>query len=110
MQEILNQIDQIRDRALADLAAVASAAELEPWRIKYLGTKGEVRNLKDFIAKVNGPDKKIVGQRVNPVSKEVEAAFEERKAALASDVSAAKDYVDVTEPGRRPQIGRIHVM
>ena len=69
MQDILDQIDQIRQRALSELAAVSSATELEPWRIKYLGTKGEVRNLHDFIAKANGADKKTVGQRVNPVKK-----------------------------------------
>jgi len=110
MQDILNQIEAVRQRALAELAAVTAAAQLEPWRIKYLGSKGEIKNMNDFIAKAQGPDKKIVGQRVNPVKKEVEAAFEERKAALASDVSASKDYIDVTEPGLRPQIGRRHVI
>jgi phenylalanyl-tRNA synthetase alpha chain len=110
MQDILNKIDDVRQRALADLAGVTTAAQLEPWRIKYLGTKGEVKTLNDLIAQAQGPDKKTVGQRVNPVKKEVEAAFEERKAALASDVSANKDYLDVTEPGRKPEVGRTHVM
>jgi len=110
MQDILTQIDQIRERALAELTAVASSQELETWRIKYLGSKGEVKNLKDFIAKAQGPDKKTVGQRVNPVNKEVEAAFEAKKAVIASDVSSARDYVDVTEPGLLPSIGRRHVI
>src|SRR3954467_7049435 len=110
MQDILNQIDQIRQRALEELATVAAAADLETWRIKYLGTKGEIKNLNDFIAKAQGPDKKTVGQRVNPVKKEIETAFEEKKGSLASDVSAAKDYIDVTEPGLRPEIGRTHVI
>ena len=110
MQDILNQIDQVRQRALEELAAVAAAPELEAWRIKYLGTKGEVKNLNDFIAKAQGPDKKTVGQRVNPVKKEIEAAFEEKKGSLSSDVTAARDYIDVTEPGLRPEIGRTHVI
>lgn len=110
MQDILNQIDQIRQRALEELGTVTAAADLETWRIKYLGTKGEIKNLNDFIAKAQGPDKKTVGQRVNPVKKEIEAAFEEKKRSLASDVSAAKDYIDVTEPGQRPEIGRTHVI
>ena len=110
MQDILNQIDQIRQRALDELGTVTAAAELETWRIKYLGTKGEIKNLNDFIAKAQGPDKKTVGQRVNPVKKEIEAAFDEKKTSLASDVSSAKDYIDVTEPGQRPEIGRTHVI
>jgi phenylalanyl-tRNA synthetase alpha chain len=110
VQDILDKIDQIRQRSLDELAAVASPAELESWRIKYLGTKGEVKNLHDFIAKAPGPDKKTVGQRVNPVKKEVEAAFEEKKASLASSGADSKDSIDVTEPGHRPEIGRTHVI
>src|SRR3954452_2671757 len=110
MQQILDQIDEIRQHALSELATVTSGAELQAWGIKYLGTRGEVRRLHDFIAKANGADKKSVGQRVNPVKKEVEAAFEEKKSGLSSDVSGSKDYIDVTEPGLRPQIGRTHVI
>src|SRR5437764_7195270 len=110
MQDILNKIDEIRQRSLDELAVVTSPAHLEGWRIKYLGTKGEVKNLHEFIAQAQGPDKKTVGQRVNPVKKEVEAAFEAKKASLASSGAAAKDSIDVTEPGRPPAIGRTHVI
>jgi phenylalanyl-tRNA synthetase alpha chain len=112
MQDILNKIDQIRQRAVSELAATTSLADLETWRIKFLGTKGEIKNLNDFISQASGPDKKTVGQRVNPVKKEVEAAFETRKTELAASAgdSANKDYIDVTEPGAKPQIGRTHVI
>src|SRR5258706_7122671 len=112
MQDILNKIDVIRGRALGELAATSCGAELESWRIKYLGTKGEIKNLNDFIAQAQGADKKTVGQRVNPVKKEIEAAFEAKKITIHSsaDASASKDYIDVTEPGQRPQIGRMHVI
>jgi hypothetical protein len=33
MQDILDQIDQIRQRALGELGAGSSGAALEPWRI-----------------------------------------------------------------------------
>src|SRR6266700_1796175 len=110
MQDILDKIDQIRQRALDELTAVTSKAQLESWRIKYLGTKGEVKNLHDFIAQAQGPDKKTFGQRVNPIKKEVEAAFEAKKASVASAGAGAKDSIDITEPGRRPEIGRTHVI
>lgn len=112
MQDILNKIDEIRGRALTELSATTSLAEVETWRIKFLGSKGEIKNLNDFISQANGPDKKIVGQRVNPVKKEVEGAFEAKKVELTASAgdSAAKDYIDVTEPGRKPQIGRTHVI
>ena len=110
VQDILDKIDQIRQRSLDELTAVTSPAQLETWRIKYLGTKGEVKNLHEFIVQAQGPDKKTVGQRVNPVKKEVEAAFEAKKTSLGSAGAASKDSIDVTEPGRRPGIGRTHVI
>src|SRR6266700_2884386 len=109
MQDILDKIDQIRQRALDELTAVTSKAQLESWRIKYLGTKGEVKNLHDFIAQAQVSDKKTVGQRVNPVKNEVQAAFEQKQSALAS-AATPQDALDVTEPGRRPEIGRTHVI
>lgn len=112
MQDILNKIEEIRTRALAELSTVTSAAELETWRIKFLGGKGEIKNLNDFISQAQGADKKTVGQRVNPVKKEVEAAFDAKQTQIKSsaDASAGKDYIDVTEPGQKPQIGRTHVI
>src|SRR5687768_5431618 len=110
MQDILAKIDDLRTRSLADLQQVSDPADLEKWRIRYLGTNGEVKNATDLIKQAQGPEKKSIGQRVNTVKSEVTQAFEQKKATLSSDVSAAKDYLDVTEPGAKPQIGKAHVI
>ena len=110
MQDILAKIDDLRARSLAELQQVSAAADLEKWRIHYLGTSGEVRTASDLIKLAQGPDKKAVGQRVNTMKNEVNQAFEQKKAGLTTDVSAAKDYIDVTEPGAKPEIGRTHVI
>ena len=110
MQDILAKIDELKARALAELQQVSSAADLDKWRIRYLGSNGEVKNATDFIKQAQGPDRKIVGQRVNTTRSEVAQAYDQKQPTLTSDVSSAKDYVDVTEPGERPRIGRLHVI
>jgi phenylalanyl-tRNA synthetase alpha chain len=110
MQDIIANNDELKTRALAELAKVSSADYIEKWRIRYLGANGEVKNATSFIKQAQGPDIKVVGQRVNTMKNEVTAAFDRKKSGLSTDVSASKDYVDVTEPGAKPQIGRLHVI
>src|SRR5437870_6424603 len=98
MPDALQTIDEVSARATADLAAVRSADQLEQWRIRYLGSNGEVKNLKQLIKTVPPDQKKNVGQRANSVHDQHKAAFEARKSELAASQSAGKDALDVTEP------------
>src|SRR5213078_3821056 len=86
-----------------------SPADLEQFRIKYLGSKGEIKNLMKLVAKVPKEQKPSVGQRANSAYDDVSTKFEEKKQQLAS-VSLKETAIDVTEPGKRPQIGRKHIL
>jgi phenylalanyl-tRNA synthetase alpha chain len=103
------QIDAVSTQATAELDAVRNPSELEQFRIKYLGTKGELKNLMSLIGRVPPDQKKLVGQRVNAVKEQLTTAFEARKSALAEQ-GGGKDAVDITEPGRRPEIGNRHIL
>ncbi len=109
MSEVLQQIEQLTEKAGAALAAVDSTQSLEQWRIAYLGTRGEIRNLPSLIGKAPADQKKQVGQRVNAVKNELTAAFEARKMALTSSAASAP-IVDVTEPGIPPDLGNRHIL
>jgi phenylalanyl-tRNA synthetase alpha chain len=109
MADVLEQIEEVRTRAMSDLAAVKSAAELEQFRIKYLGGKGEVKNLTDLIAQTPKEQKRDVGQKANAAKNEVTSAFDARKEHLAAGAPAGISE-DVTEPGKRPQIGNRHIL
>jgi phenylalanyl-tRNA synthetase alpha chain len=109
LSEIISRIEQLQRQACAELATVASPQELEQFRIKYLGTKGALKDLMSLLGKVSREDKPAVGQRVNAVKAQLESAFEERKGALAS-AGDTRDAIDVTEPGARPRVGRKHIL
>src|SRR2546428_10471172 len=109
MADVLGQIEEALNRSLSELAAVEDLAALEQFRIKYLGTKGEVKNLTNLIGQAPKEQKREVGQKVNAAKNQVESAFEIRKSELSSG-GDARDAVDGTEPGKRPAIGNRHTL
>jgi phenylalanyl-tRNA synthetase alpha chain len=76
--DALQQIDQVQKEAMTELAAVKNAAELEQFRIKFLGTKGLMKGLMKLLGQVPKEEKPALGQRVNATSDEINQAFESR--------------------------------
>jgi phenylalanyl-tRNA synthetase alpha chain len=106
---VFEQIDSVAKAATDELSAVSSADALEQFRIKYLGTKGAVKNLMTLLGQVPREEKPAIGQRVNSLKDELTAAFEVRKSALAGG-AASGPVEDVTVPGLRPSLGNRHIM
>jgi len=98
----------MQQQANADLSAVRSAAELEQFRVRYLGAKGAVKELMTLLGKVPKDQRPAVGQRVNGLRESLTAAFEAKKSQIESVGDAIG--TDVTEPGARPPIGRRHIL
>ena len=110
MPNVLAEIDGVIAEAEGELANVASTDALEQFRIKYLGGKGRIKGLMKLVGQVPAEQKPAVGQRVNGGSDKVTAAFAARKAELAGQADADRDYVDVTEPGHAPEQGNRHIL
>ncbi|HVT88653.1 MAG TPA: phenylalanine--tRNA ligase subunit alpha [Tepidisphaeraceae bacterium] len=109
MADAHQQIEQILQQALAELAAVKTATELEQFRIQYLGTNGLVKGLMKLLGQVPKDQKPVIGQKLNTIKDRITGAFEDRKSNLAPGMSGAI-YEDVTEPGRQPQVGNSHIL
>lgn len=95
-------LDQILADSKNDLAAAKTPEQLEAFRIKYLGTKGLMKEAADFLRTVPGPEKRAFGQKMNQVKNEISASYEEAKKTTAQEASqkpAVLTGVDVTEPG-----------
>lgn len=109
---MLERIDQLEAQAAADLDAVASAADLEQFRIRYLGTKGELKALMGLLKDVPADQKPAFGQKANALRQKLQQSFEQRKAALGDARAGAKHAaeIDVTEPGLPPRLGREHIL
>jgi phenylalanyl-tRNA synthetase alpha chain len=110
MADALAMIEEVRARAAEELARAGTLEELEQFRIRYLGSNGQVRNLMQLIRTAPGDQKKVIGQRANAAQDQVRSGYEARKAELAAAGAAGGDGVDVTEPGLRPRLGNQHII
>jgi len=109
MADAIAQIEQTQQEAAGQLAAVTTPDQLEQFRIRFLGANGQIKALMKLLGSVPKEQKPALGQRVNALKDEVTSAFESRKSQLAASASA-DSTIDITEPGKRPQVGNLHIL
>jgi phenylalanyl-tRNA synthetase alpha chain len=109
MADVLEQIETVSQEADQELSTVANAAQLEQYRIKFLGTKGSIKALMKLLGQIPKDQKPAVGQKINSIQDRVTAAYESRKSELSAGATSST-MADVTEPGLRPQIGNRHIL
>ena len=107
------QLELIRQNALAALDAAESPAALEELRVKLLGKKGELTAVLKMMGKLSAEERPVMGQMANAVRAEIEAKLEECKATIGAKVLEAKlaaEAIDVTIPGETVELGHQHPM
>ena len=107
------QLELIRQNALAALDAAETPAALEELRVKLLGKKGELTAVLKMMGKLSPEERPIMGQMANAVRAEIEAKLEECKSSIDAKVLEAKlaaEAVDVTIPGETVELGHQHPM
>ncbi len=107
------QLELIRQQALAAMDEVSTPAALDELRVKFLGKKGELTAVLKQMGKLSPEERPIMGQMVNTVKAELEAKLEERKSAIDAAVLEAKlaaEAIDVTIPGQTVTLGHQHPM
>ncbi len=99
-------------RAAHDAMAQAdSDAALQEVRVRFLGRKGEMTAIMKEMGRLSAEERPVVGALANRIKDDLEAAIEERLAALRQEEIArrlAAERVDVTLPGRRTFAGSKH--
>ena len=76
------QLEQIKAKALADLAAAADMSALDAVRVRVLGKKGELTAVLKQMGKLSAEERPVMGQMANAVRAKLEEALEKRRAAL----------------------------
>ena len=107
------QLELIRQNALAALDAAESPAALEELRVKLLGKKGELTAVLKMMGKLSAEERPIMGQMANAVRAEIEAKLEQCKASIGAKALEAKlaaEAIDVTIPGDTVELGHQHPM
>ena len=107
------QLEQIKQNALAALDTAATPAALEELRVKLLGKKGELTAVLKQMGKLSPEERPVMGQLANSVRATIEEKLEERKTAIhaaALEAKLAAEAIDVTIPGEEFTVGHQHPM
>ncbi|PIE56834.1 MAG: phenylalanine--tRNA ligase subunit alpha [Desulfobulbus propionicus] len=103
-------LSELKEQALTALATIATAKELEAFRVRYLGRKGGyITALMRELGNVPKEDRPRLGQLANSVKLEIEELFNRTREELsAREQVSASAAVDLSLPGRRTATGRLH--
>ena len=108
---MLEKLDGIERLGLDSLGEVRDEAALEAWRVAHLGRSSALMQLFNGFGGLSKEERPVVGQRANEVKKALEAAYGLRSGELqqaALKRSLEQERLDVTLPGRRLPLGRLH--
>jgi phenylalanyl-tRNA synthetase alpha chain len=86
----------------------ANADELETFRIKFLGTKGIIKDLFDQFKSVGPEEKRIFGKVLNQFKQLAESKYQEIKETFDSGSKTQDSQLDLTLPGEGFNIGSRH--
>lgn len=105
------KLEQIRQRAQAELESLTDAQELENFRVKVLGKKGELTAILKQMGSLSAEERPIMGQKANEVRAFIEQKLAEKQAqikAKQNELKLAAETIDVTLPGDRHELGHKH--
>jgi len=100
--------DRARELFRAELADVRTDAALQALRTRWIGRSHSwIAAFMEALKTATPDQKKSLGKGANELKKEVESALAELEASLAATRRPA-NAVDITLPGRVPQLGHRH--
>jgi phenylalanyl-tRNA synthetase alpha chain len=108
MASLLNDIDPLKQAALAELASASDLAALEQVKGAYLGPNGKFTALMKQLGTLPKEERPGAGKVINQTKIELESVLANRRSDLELKAALPKDPTDFTLPGRRRSLGRLH--
>ena len=105
------QLEEIKKKALGELASASDTTALDEIRVRFLGKKGELTAILKQMGKLSAEERPVIGQLANKVRKEIEERLDEtlkKCQSAALEQKLKKEVVDVTMPGKAAAFGGLH--
>lgn len=105
------QLEQLKSSALQAIEKASSVEQLQEIRISLLGRKGELTALMKGLGSLTAEERPIVGQVVNRVRDDIEAALGSAIESAQEKVISARlqsERIDISLPGRGQVRGTKH--
>jgi phenylalanyl-tRNA synthetase alpha chain len=108
MAGLIDQIEPLKQTALAELKSAPDLAALEQTKGAWLGANGRFTALMKQLGTLSKEEKPAAGKFINAAKIALEAALAERRAELELKAALPKEPTDFTLPGRRRALGKLH--
>ncbi|MEZ4500488.1 MAG: phenylalanine--tRNA ligase subunit alpha [Thermomicrobiales bacterium] len=102
---------ELKESAESSLSAVETLADLQSWEREHIGSKGALTLMFRSLGDLDPSERPEAGRLINQVKQDLTERFKKRETTLQTAATAtrlAEETIDVTLPGRRPQIGTAH--
>ncbi|HMD54659.1 MAG TPA: phenylalanine--tRNA ligase subunit alpha [Phycisphaerae bacterium] len=93
-------LESLLAAAKNELASLASKEQVEAFRIKYLGSKGLLKQAADHLRTIAADQKRQFGQKLNQVKDAIQSGFDQTKSHIEAQTADTAVKIDVTEPGK----------
>jgi phenylalanyl-tRNA synthetase alpha chain len=104
----LNEIEPLKQAALAELKAAPDLAVLEQAKGAWIGAHGKFTTLIKQLGTLPKEEKPAAGKLINAAKVELETVLAELRGELELKAALPKEPTDFTLPGRRRSIGKLH--
>jgi len=105
---LLNEIEPLKQTALAELKSAPDLAALEQTKGVWTGPNGKFTALMKQLGTLSKEEKPAAGKLINAAKQELEAALVARREELELKAALPKEPTDFTLPGRRRALGKLH--
>ena len=105
------QLENIRQLSLEQIAAATTPAEIDDIRVRVLGKKGEVTAILKQMGKLSAEERPVMGALANEVREVVEKAIEEKLEQIKKELmekQLVEEELDITLPGNEFEMGKRH--
>ncbi len=105
------QLEQLRAQTIAEIEDASSTAELDDIERNVLGGKGQLTALLRQLGSLDASERPEAGRESNRIKQELALLLAQRQETLGSSELVERlrsERIDITLPGRAPQIGVIH--
>src|SRR5438309_4113587 len=83
LEDLLDRLETLRTRAIAELEPIHSSADLDEWDTRYLGrNRGELKNISAVMPKLTKEERPVVGQKINAVKTDLERQLAQKRETL----------------------------
>jgi phenylalanyl-tRNA synthetase alpha chain len=108
MAGFLNEIEPLKQTALAEFKSTSDLAALEQTKGAWIGPHGKFTALMKQLGKLSKEEKPAAGKLINAAKVELETALASRREELELKAALPKEPTDFTLPGRRRALGKLH--